>query len=147
MYEIINETNKNIENIEDIKKVIDFACKVEDLDNVIFNIIIVDNKYIKNINKKYRNIDKETDVISFALEDDNSVVAPNNIRILGDIYVSLDKAKEQAKEYNHSLKRELTFLVIHGFYHLLGYDHMNKDDEKLMIAKQKEVLDNYEQEN
>ena len=144
MYEIINETNKEIENIEDIRKVIDYAYKKEQLVDTFFNIIIVDNDYIHKLNKEYRNIDRETDVITFALEDEKDMMLPDGMRILGDIYISLDKAIEQAKEYKHSIKRELTFLAVHGFYHLLGYDHMTKEEEKIMFAKQKEVLDNYE---
>ena len=123
---------------------IDFAIEKEKLKNVIFNIIIVNNDYIHKLNKEYRNIDSPTDVISFALEDEKNMKMVDDVRILGDIYISLDKAEEQAKEYGHSLKRELTFLAVHGFYHLLGYDHMNKEDEEVMFAKQKEVLDSYE---
>ena len=102
MYEIINETNKEIENIEDIRKVIDYAYKKEQLVDTFFNIIIVDNDYIHKLNKEYRNIDRETDVITFALEDEKDMMLPDGMRILGDIYISLDKAIEQAKEYKHS---------------------------------------------
>ena len=91
----------------------------------------------------YRNIDRETDVITFALEDEDTLVLPNEERILGDIYISIDKAKQQAKEYNHSLLRELSFLAVHGFYHLLGYDHQTKEEEEIMFKKQEEVLESY----
>ena len=111
--------------------------------NTTFNLIIVDNDYIHELNKDYRHIDRETDVITFALEDDDSLVMPTDERILGDIYISIDKAMSQAEEYGHSLLRELSFLAVHGFYHLLGYDHMTKEDEKVMFAKQEEVLEAY----
>ena len=119
------------------------AIEKEKLENVSFNLIIVDNDYIHELNKTYRNIDRETDVITFALEDEDTIVMPNEERVLGDIYVSIDRAKEQAKEFGHSLLRELSFLAVHGFYHLLGYDHMTPEDEKVMFKKQEEVLEAY----
>ena len=140
-FEIINELS-NIEELVEVKKVIDYALKNEKINNVIFNIIIVDNNYIQKLNREYRKIDSPTDVISFALED-NDDINYSPIRLLGDIYISLDKAKEQAKEYNHSLLRELSFLAVHGLLHLLGYDHMNKEDEKIMFEKQERILSSY----
>ena len=140
--EIYNEYNKKIEEIDIIKKFIDFCTKKLELKNVCFSVIIVNNDYIHNLNKNYRNIDRPTDVITFALEDNKVIDTPEN-RILGDIYISYDKAIEQAKEYEHSLKRELCFLTIHGILHLLGYDHMNEEDEKKMFRLQKELLDDY----
>ena len=105
--------------------------------------IIVDNEYIHELNRDYRNIDRETDVITFALEDEDSIILPSDERVLGDIYISIDKAESQALEYGHSLLRELSFLAVHGFYHLLGYDHMRPEDEKVMFKKQEEVLEEY----
>ena len=102
--------------------------------------VLVDNNYIHELNRDYRHIDRETDVITFALEDEKDMVVPDGERVLGDIYISIDKAKSQAKEYGHSLLRELTFLAVHGFYHLLGYDHMTKEEEEIMFSKQEEVL-------
>lgn len=142
--EIFNETDKQIEELDIVKKVLEYAVKKEKLNNVEFNVIIVDNSYIHNLNKNYRNIDKETDVITFALDDEDKVVTAGDIDILGDIYISVDKAIEQAKEYNHSFLREITFLAVHGFYHLLGYDHMTKEDEKVMFEKQEAVLNECE---
>ena len=118
-----------------------FALKKENLDNVEFNIIIVDNNKIRKINKEYRGIDKETDVISFALEDNDNIKLP--YRLLGDIYISIDKASVQAVEYGHSLLRELGFLSIHGLLHLLGYDHMNEKDEKIMFDRQELILNEF----
>lgn len=141
--EVFNETKENIEELEGLKDFLYKIAEYEKLDNVIFNVIIVDNEKIRKINKEYRNIDRETDVISFALEDDKTYNR-TDFRILGDIYISIDKARSQAKEYGHSLKRELYFLSVHGFFHLLGYDHQTKEDEEVMFAKQKEVLDFYD---
>lgn len=107
-----------------------------------FNVIIVDNNHIKEINKEYRNMDKPTDVISFALEDDKTYFR-KDYRLLGDIYISIDKVHEQAKSYNHSKKRELSFLAVHGLLHLLGYDHMTNEDEQEMFLLQDQILEKY----
>ena len=122
-------------------KEIDFNTydKEEELNDVEFNVILVDNNYIHELNKNYRKIDRETDVITFALED-NEEVNEEEHRLLGDIYISVDKAKSQALEYGHSFKREICFLAVHGFLHLLGYDHMNKHDEEIMFSKQELIL-------
>ena len=142
--EIFNQTSEEIKELTDVKKVLDYAIKKEKLDSVEFNVIIVDNDYIHELNKNYRGIDRETDVITFALEDDSKVVNASSHRVLGDIYISLDKAKLQAQEYQHSFLREICFLAVHGFYHLLGYDHMEEEDAKIMFAKQEEVLSDCE---
>ena len=141
--EVFVQVGEEIDELETVEKVLYSAMEKEKLDNVSFNLIVVDNKYIHELNKTYRNIDRETDVITFALEDDDTVINGSDERVLGDIYISLDKAKAQAKEYGHSLLRELSFLAVHGFYHLLGYDHMTEEDEKVMFGKQKEVLEEY----
>ena len=141
--EVFIQVLEEVEEIETVEKVLYSALEKEKLDNVSFNLIIVDNEYIHELNKTYRDVDRETDVITFALEDDDTVINGSNERVLGDIYISLDKAKSQAKEYNHSLLRELSFLAVHGFYHLLGYDHMTKEEEEVMFKKQREVLDSY----
>ncbi len=141
--EVFVQVGEEIPELVTVEKVLNKAIEKEKLNNVSFNLIIVDNKYIHELNKTYRNIDRETDVITFALEDDETVVNGSDERILGDIYISLDKAKAQAEEYGHSLLRELSFLAVHGFYHLLGYDHMTEEDEKVMFGKQKEVLEEY----
>ena len=141
--ELFNQTEKEIKELDTVLKVLDSALKKENLDDVSFNLIIVDNEYIHELNRDYRNIDRETDVITFALEDEDSIILPNDERVLGDIYISIDKASSQALEYGHSLLRELSFLAVHGFYHLLGYDHMTEEDEKVMFKKQEEVLEEY----
>lgn len=140
---IYNETDKEFTYQDIIEKVINKAFEIEGLKKASCSIIIVDNSYIHKLNKEYRGIDRVTDVISFALEDDKSMIIPDGIRLLGDIYISIDKAKEQAKEYGHSLERELCFLAVHGLYHLLGYDHETKEEAKVMFKKQEEVLREY----
>ena len=143
MFDIFNETNEKIEKQEFINNYIKFICDKEKLDNCIFNIIFIDNERIREINKEYRNIDKVTDVISFALEDNNDIKY-DGFRVLGDIYISLDKAKEQAVLYEHSYIREICFLITHGILHLLGYDHMEEEEEKIMFDKQERLLEEYE---
>lgn len=139
MFEIFNELDYEISETSDMKKVLKIAIKEEELNDVEFNVILVDNNYIHELNKNYRKIDRETDVITFALED-NEEVDEEEHRLLGDIYISVDKAKSQALEYGHSFKREICFLAVHGFLHLLGYDHMNKHDEEIMFSKQELIL-------
>ena len=139
---IFNETDCDLKKeIRTIKRILKYGVKKESLKNVEFNVIFVDDEKIHEINRDYRNIDRVTDVITFALEDNLDVVLEK--RILGDIYISVDKAKVQAVEYGHSFLRELCFLAVHGFYHLLGYDHMNKEDEKIMFEKQEMLLDEF----
>ncbi len=142
--EIFNETNEEIEDLKILKPLLEYARNYEGLQDteLEFSVIIVDNKRIHEINKEYRGIDRPTDVISFALEDSEGIEL-ENYRILGDIYISIDKVKEQAKEYGHSEKRELAFLTVHGFLHLLGYDHMEKEEEKIMFGKQEEILNGF----
>ena len=142
--EIFNETEEKLDKeLEELKVLLENAAKDEGLDNILFNVIIIDNSKIRELNKNYRNIDRETDVISFALEDDKTFNL-EEIRVLGDIYISVEKARAQALEYGHSFKRELSFLAIHGFLHLLGYDHMETEEEEIMFKKQEEVLSRYE---
>ena len=141
-FNIFNQTDYDIDDeIKVMKKYVNDTLEMENVSNAEFNIIFVDNSFIKELNKKYRNIDRETDVISFALEDEKEEDSFLDNRMLGDIYISVDKAKSQAMEYGHSLKREISFLAVHGLLHLLGYDHMNKDDEEVMFGKQELILD------
>ena len=141
--EIFVNVNEKINELDIVKNILYSAIEKEQLDNISFNLIIVDNDYIHELNRTYRNIDRETDVITFALEDEDTIIIPEEERILGDIYISIDKARLQAEEYGHSLLRELSFLAVHGFYHLLGYDHQTKEEEEIMFKKQEEVLDAY----
>ncbi len=141
--EIFNNTNEEIPELETVEKVLYSAMDKEKLTDTSFNLIIVDNDYIHELNKNYRNIDRETDVITFALEDEDTIIIGDNERILGDIYISIDRARSQAVDYGHSFLRELSFLAVHGFYHLLGYDHQTKEEEEVMFKKQEEVLESY----
>jgi probable rRNA maturation factor len=104
-------------------------------------LILVDSKLIQEINRDYRGIDKETDVITFALNDseDDYEMMEEDV-YLGDIFINVDRVYSQAKEYEHSVKREFCFLFVHGLLHSLGYDHMNKKDEKVMFDLQKQIL-------
>ncbi|MFC7393309.1 rRNA maturation RNase YbeY [Scopulibacillus cellulosilyticus] len=116
-------------------------------DEAELSVTFVDNKRIQEINAEYRNKDQPTDVISFALEelgdDEVDIIGENSPRVLGDIIVSLPKAHEQAEYYGHSFQRELGFLVIHGFLHLLGFDHMTEKDEKEMFTLQDDILESF----
>ena len=123
--------------IEIIKTTLDYL-KIED--DIEMSCILVDDEDIYQINKEYRHIDQSTDVISFALEDNEQFYIEGMPRSIGDIFISVDHARIQAQEYGHSLKREMCFLFTHGLLHLLGYDHMNEDDEKEMFSLQKEIL-------
>lgn len=138
---IFNQTEEDIKELKVVENLINKALEKEKLENTSLNLVIVNNEYIHELNNNYRGIDRETDVITFALEDEDSLIIPDNERVLGDIYISIDKAKSQAIEYGHSLLRELSFLAVHGFYHLLGYDHMTKEEEIIMFKKQEEVLE------
>ena len=141
--EVFNETEENLtEECEKLKEFLVQVAKDEKLDNIIYNVIIINNEKIREINREYRNIDRETDVISFALEDEKSFNR-TDIRVLGDIYISIDKARSQALDYGHSFKREIDFIADQAFLHLLGYDHMKKEDEDVMFKKQEEVLSRY----
>ncbi len=111
----------------------------EKVENAYFSVIFVSAKEIKKINKKYRKVDAVTDVISFAFEDVKDNIN-SNIRILGDIYICIEKMLEQAQIYEHSIKRELSFLTVHGLLHLLGYDHSDKESEKEMFGLQELIL-------
>ena len=137
-FEIVdNDLYKDYDYLNDV---ILATLKHENAENAYLSIIFVSSEEIQEINKTYRNIDRVTDVISFALEDNNEQIVGE--RILGDIYLCIDRMKEQAKEYGHSEKRELSFLVCHGLLHLLGYDHVNnKEEEQVMFSLQDEILD------
>lgn len=141
-FEIIDEYGYKKFGI--VKKVLKRTLKLEKVKNALFTVILVDEDKIQYLNKNYRNIDRVTDVISFAFED-NDKREYNKVRILGEIYICIPRMKEQAKEYGHSETREIAFLAVHGLLHLLGYDHMNKEDEEIMFGKQEMVLNGFNQ--
>ena len=135
MFEIFNELDREIEELDILNDYVRYVCKKLELDKCEFNVIIVDNDRIHEINREYRDVDRETDVISFAMED-NMDIKYEDFRLLGDIYISIDKCYSQAEEYGHSKVREICFLATHGILHLLGYDHMNEADEVKMFSLQ-----------
>lgn len=151
---IFDETNraeeKHLSLIEQL--IVSASKKLELGDNFEMSVTIVDNNRIHEINREYRKMDKPTDVISFAIEDNDEedfeiffdtldneeeIEIP---RLLGDIFISIDKAEEQAKEFGHNLDREIGFLAVHGFLHLNGYDHQTEEEEHEMFSLQDEIL-------
>lgn len=143
-----NELSAEHEHL--LEELLQFAADYMKLTGEIsLSLTIVDDEEIHGINKEYRNIDRPTDVISFAIEDlanDELEIfgLPEDLpRELGDLFISIDKTREQAKDYGHSFERELGFLALHGFLHLNGYDHMEESDETVMFGLQKEILDAY----
>ena len=137
-YSITNEFGYD-KDYSFLNGVINSCLEHEKVSNANFSIVFVDNEKIQFLNKNYRNIDRITDVISFAFEDNERIVY-NNVRFLGEIYICIPRMIEQAKEYGHSEVRELAFLTVHGLLHLLGYDHMTEEDEKEMFALQEVIL-------
>ena len=132
------DVSENKEYEDTIKTVINKCFQIEKLVNLnlYISITLTTPEHIRSINNEFRNIDKETDVLSFPMfekaEIDNMVELQNNVipETIGDIIISIEKVQEQAKEYGHSFERELSYMVVHGFYHLMGYDHMNVMREK-----------------
>ena len=142
-----NQTSESVETYEAvITTVVNETIKQENLTNEMLecSFIFVDNEQIREINANYRQKDAVTDVITFAIEDE----MPGEIKIqgipmprmLGDVFISLPRTREQAERYGHSFERELSFLAVHGCLHLLGYDHIEPEEEKIMFGKQEDVL-------
>lgn len=139
-YEGIEENSKYEEIIE---KVYETCFKEENLYdyNIYISVIISNEKYIKEINSKYRNIDSITDVLSFPMFEQNEIEeAKKNEEALGDIIVCIPRVESQAKEYGHSFEREFAYMLVHGFYHLMGYDHIKEEDKIEMRAKEENIL-------
>ena len=142
------DLEENIKFEEIIKKVIEQCFKEEKLENSKLNISITltTPENIRKINKEYRNVDNETDVLSFPIfekEELDKKILNNNFEyedILGDIVISIKRVEEQAKEYGHSFERELSYMLVHGFYHLMGYDHIKEEDKLVMRSKEEKVL-------
>lgn len=133
------------EYIDLIDQLLQYAANKQGVaEEAEMSVNFVHNDEIQELNRTYRQKDAPTDVISFAMQEsvagEMEIVGENLPVMLGDIIISVDQAKEQAKEYNHSFKRELAFLSVHGFLHLLGYDHMTKEEEKEMFQLQEEIL-------
>ena len=140
------EENENYKQI--IELVVDTCFTEENLNNLnlYISITLTTPEEIRKINNQFRNIDKETDVLSFPMfeksEIDNMVKTEENevVEALGDIIISLERVEQQAKEYGHSFERELAYMVVHGFYHLMGYDHMVDEDKIIMREKEENIL-------
>ena len=150
MYEIIYEDIEEQKEYEKvISKVLEESFKEEKLTDskLYITITLTTPENIRKINKKYRNIDKETDVLSFPMfqkdELDEKIKNKDFLYedVLGDIVISIDKVERQAKEYGHSFERELSYMVVHGFYHLMGYDHIEEKDKIVMRKKEDKILD------
>lgn len=136
------------QELDEIEQLLNFAAEKENIQpGSELSITFVSNERIQEINREYRDKNRPTDVISFAMEEmgegELEIVGAEMPRVLGDIIISVPKAREQAEEYSHSFMRELGFLAVHGFLHLLGYDHLNEQDEKQMFDRQKDILDGY----
>lgn len=143
----------DIEENEEYKKIIQnvvSTCfEVENLckTNLYLNVILTNPETIKQTNSKYRNIDKETDVLSFPMFEKQEIEEiieneqENQIEeVLGDIMISISRVIEQAEEYGHSVERELAYMVVHGFYHIMGYDHIEEKDKVIMRPKEEYIL-------
>ncbi len=149
MYEIIyNDIEKKEEYDEIVKNVLEQCYKEENIidTKLTITVTLTTPENIKKINSKYRNIDKQTDVLSFPMFEKNELEQKIKNKefehedVLGDIVISIKKVEEQAKEYGHSFERELSYMLVHGFYHLMGYDHIKEEDKALMRPKEEKIL-------
>lgn len=135
----INFVNERDDDVSKYKKIIKKVFK-RVKSKMFFNVIFVDNDMIQQINRDYRGIDRVTDVITFALMENPNEIMKGAEYELGDVFICVERALEQAKDYGHSIEREIGFLSVHGYLHLIGYDHMNEEDEKVMFKLQEEIL-------
>ncbi len=149
--DIIDDNNLVLDSTKNmLLNLLECAAKFENVNTDIteMSLSFVDKNEIQEINKNYRGKDVPTDVISFALNDEvesevNIIGLEDEFNSIGDVIICVDIAKEQAEEYNHSFDREIGFLAVHGFLHLLGYDHMTEEDEKEMFEKQEKILNEF----
>lgn len=140
---LINETDEKKWNRyrKDFMKILARTQEFVDVnEDACLSVIFVDSQTIHEINREYRHIDRPTDVISFALMDSDDILALEQCE-LGDIFINIEAVYAQAREYEHTLRREVCFLFTHGVLHLLGYDHMNPEDEEEMFALQEQIID------
>ena len=134
---------------EVVEKVLTRCFEEEKLENskLYITVTLTNPENIRKINKEYRNIDRATDVLSFPMFEKDELEEKiekkdyEHIDVLGDLVISIEKVEEQAKEYGHSFERELSYMIVHGFYHLMGYDHIKDEDKKMMRAKEEKILD------
>jgi len=138
------DIEQNEEYVELAEKVIKRCFEEENLDKKLYiNIILTNPENIRKINNEYRNIDKETDVLSFPMFEQEEIQNLENSvieEVLGDIVISIERVKEQAEEYGHSFDREFSYMLVHGFYHLMGYDHMEENEKQKMRSKEENIL-------
>lgn len=137
------DENKDLEDL--INKVLEECFKTEKIDDykLYISVTLTNPEYIQKLNREYRQIDKATDVLSFPMFEKDEIKSLENLEFeetLGDIVISIERVEEQAKEYGHSFERELAYMVVHGFYHLMGEDHMNEDEKNIMRTKEENVL-------
>ena len=147
---LLTDNRTDFEISGEIMEAVEKACletlKYEEFDeDCEISLSFVTNEEIHQINRQFRNVDAPTDVLSFPQltfgDGEEADVNENGEIVLGDIIISVERAKEQAEEYGHGLKREIAFLTVHSMLHLLGYDHMEKDEEEDMFRRQKEILE------
>ena len=148
-YEVIyKEVEKNKEYEKVIERVLTKCFEEENLQNskLYITVTLTTKENIKEINKEYRNIDRATDVLSFPMFEKDELEEKiknrdfEHVDVLGDLVISIEKVKEQAEEYGHSFERELSYMLVHGFYHLMGYDHIEEEDKKKMRPKEEKIL-------
>ena len=143
---IANDTNEDLDLDlirKKAEKTITEVLRVENIsENAEVSLSIIDKETIHKLNKDYRNVDRETDVLSFPLDEEGFDNEGNPLILLGDIVICLDVAEDQAADFGHSLEREIMYLICHSTLHLLGYDHIEEDDKKVMRSKEKEVMKN-----
>lgn len=137
------DENKDLEDL--INKVLEECFKTEKIDDykLYISVTLTNPEYIQKLNREYRQIDKATDVLSFPMFEKDEIKSLEKLEFeetLGDIVISIERVEEQAKEYGHSFERELAYMVVHGFYHLMGEDHMNEEEKAIMRAKEENVL-------
>ena len=137
------DENKDYEEL--INKVLEECFKTEKIDDykLYISVTLTNPEYIRKLNKEYRDIDKETDVLSFPMFEKEDIKGLKDLMFeetLGDIVVSIERVKEQAEEYGHSFERELAYMIVHGFYHLMGEDHMVEEEKEQMRKKEENVL-------
>jgi len=149
MYEIIYENIEEKKEYEkNIKKVLKECFKEENLENskLYITVTLATSEYIKRINKEYRGFDKATDVLSFPMYEKEEIdfkIKNQDFKyedVLGDIVISIEQVEKQSQEYEHSFEREFSYMLVHGFYHLMGYDHIEEEEKKIMRPKEEKIL-------
>ena len=145
---VYKDVEEKKEYKEVIEKVLTKCFEEEKLENsnLYITVTLTNPENIRKINKEYRNIDRATDVLSFPMFEKDELeekIKKNDFKhidVLGDLVISIEKVQEQAKEYGHSFERELSYMLVHGFYHLMGYDHIKEEDKKKMRPKEEKIL-------